>query len=41
VFPWIIYKSRAHRHRVNKKLMADKRLADMMNPKTLRSTPSE
>jgi uncharacterized protein YbaA (DUF1428 family) len=35
VFSWIIYKSRAHRDRVNKKVMADKRLADMMNPKTL------
>jgi uncharacterized protein YbaA (DUF1428 family) len=35
VFSWIIYKSRAHRDRVNKKVMADQRLADMMNPKTL------
>jgi uncharacterized protein YbaA (DUF1428 family) len=35
VFSWIAYKSRAHRDRVNKKVMADKRLADMMNPKTL------
>jgi uncharacterized protein YbaA (DUF1428 family) len=35
VFSWIIYRSRAHRDRVNKKVMADKRLADMMNPKTL------
>jgi uncharacterized protein YbaA (DUF1428 family) len=35
VFSWITYKSRAHRDRVNKKVMADKRLADMMNPKTL------
>jgi uncharacterized protein YbaA (DUF1428 family) len=35
VFSWITYKSRAHRDRVNKKAMADKRLADMMNPKTL------
>jgi uncharacterized protein YbaA (DUF1428 family) len=35
VFSWIIYKSRAHRDRVNAKVMADKRLADMMNPKTL------
>ena len=32
VFSWITYKSRAHRDRVNKKVMADKRLADMMNP---------
>jgi uncharacterized protein YbaA (DUF1428 family) len=35
VFSWISYKSRAHRDRVNKKVMADQRLADMMNPKTL------
>jgi uncharacterized protein YbaA (DUF1428 family) len=35
VFSWITYKSRAHRDRVNKKVMADKRLADMMNLKTL------
>ena len=35
VFSWITYKSRAHRDRVNKKVMADQRLADMMNPKTL------
>jgi uncharacterized protein YbaA (DUF1428 family) len=35
VFSWITYKSRAHRDRVNKKVMADPRLKDMMNPKTL------
>jgi uncharacterized protein YbaA (DUF1428 family) len=35
VFSWITYKSRAHRDRVNKKVMADKRLADMMDLKTL------
>ena len=35
VFSWITYKSRAHRDRVNKKVMADKRLADMMDPKAL------
>jgi len=29
VFAWILYKSRAHRDRVNKKAMADKRLAAM------------
>src|ERR1700704_5712930 len=33
VFSWITYKSRAQRDRVNAKVMADKRLADMMNPK--------
>ena len=32
VFSWITYKSRAQRDRVNKKVMADPRLADMMDP---------
>ena len=32
VFAWIVYKSRAHRDRVNKKVMDDPRLADMMDP---------
>ena len=32
VFSWITYKSRAHRDRVNKKVMKDPRLADMMDP---------
>ena len=32
VFSWIVYKSRAQRNRVLKKVMADKRLAAMMNP---------
>ena len=35
VFSWIVYKSRAHRDRVNKKVMKDPRLADMMDPKDL------
>lgn len=35
VFSWIVYKSRAHRDRVNKKVMKDPRLADMMDPKSL------
>ena len=35
VFSWIVYKSRAHRDRVNAKAMKDPRLADMMDPKTL------
>jgi uncharacterized protein YbaA (DUF1428 family) len=35
VFAWIVYKSRAHRDRVNAKVMADPRLADMMDPKQL------
>jgi len=32
VFSWITYKSRAHRDAVNKKVMADPRLKDMMDP---------
>ena len=35
VFSWIVYKSRAHRDRVNAKVMKDPRLSDMMDPKTL------
>jgi uncharacterized protein YbaA (DUF1428 family) len=31
IFAWIVYKSRAHRDRVNAKVMKDPRLADMMN----------
>ena len=32
VFSWIVYKSRAHRDRVNAKVMADPRIAKMMGP---------
>jgi uncharacterized protein YbaA (DUF1428 family) len=35
VFSWIIYESRAQRDRVNKAVMRDKRLASMMNPKSM------
>jgi uncharacterized protein YbaA (DUF1428 family) len=35
VFSWIVYKSRAHRDRVNKKVMTDPRMADMMDPGSL------
>ena len=35
VFSWIIYKSKAVRDRVNKKVMSDPRLAHMMDPKKL------
>jgi len=35
VFSWIVYKSRAHRDRVLKKVMADPRLARMMDPESL------
>jgi uncharacterized protein YbaA (DUF1428 family) len=34
-FSWIMYKSRAHRDRVNARVMKDPRLADMMDPKAL------
>ncbi len=33
IFAWIVYKSRAHRDKVNAKVMADPRLANMMAPK--------
>ena len=32
VFSWIVYRSRAHRDRVNAKVMKDPRLAKMMEP---------
>jgi uncharacterized protein YbaA (DUF1428 family) len=35
VFAYIVYKSRAHRDRVNAKVMKDPRLANMMDPKDL------
>lgn len=35
VFSWIVYKSRSHRDRVNAKVMKDKRLASMMDPKAM------
>jgi uncharacterized protein YbaA (DUF1428 family) len=35
IFSWITYRSRAHRDRVNSKVMKDPRLAKMMNPKAL------
>ena len=35
VFAYAVYKSRAHRDRVMKKVMNDPRLADMMNLKSL------
>lgn len=33
VFSWIVYKSKAHRNKVNKQIMADPRLAEMCDPK--------
>jgi uncharacterized protein YbaA (DUF1428 family) len=35
VFSWIVYKSRRDRDRINKLVMSDPRLADMMDPKKL------
>src|SRR5688572_3284346 len=35
VFSWIVYKSRADRDRINKKVMKDPRLANMMDPKSM------
>ena len=34
-FSWILYKSRKHRDRVLKKVMKDKRLSGMMDPKKM------
>ncbi len=35
VFSWIVFKSRAHRDRVNGKVMKDPRIAAMMDPKDM------
>ena len=35
IFAWIVYESRARRDEINAKVMADPRLADMMDPKKL------
>jgi len=35
VFSWIVFQSRAHRDRVNAKVMKDARLAKMMDPKSM------
>jgi uncharacterized protein YbaA (DUF1428 family) len=35
VFSWIIYASRKERDRINRLVMADKRLASMMDPKAM------
>jgi uncharacterized protein YbaA (DUF1428 family) len=39
VFSWITYKSRAHRDRVNAKVMKDPRLADVMGPENMENMP--
>lgn len=36
IFSWIAFKSRAHRDSVNKKVMNDPRLAEMMEVKKMR-----
>jgi len=35
VFSWIVFKSRAHRDRVNAKVLKDPRLGDQMDPKAM------
>lgn len=35
IFSWIVFKSRAHRDAVNAKVMADPRLAKMMDPASM------
>ena len=35
LFSWIVFKSRAHRDRVNAKVIADPRLAEMMDAKVM------
>lgn len=35
MFSWIVYKTKADRNRINAKVMKDKRLARMMDPKTM------
>ena len=39
VFSWIVYKSRAHRDRVNAKVMKDPRIAKMMDPSKMVMNP--
>ena len=35
IFAWIVFKNKAHRDKVNAKVMKDPRLADMMNGKAM------
>jgi uncharacterized protein YbaA (DUF1428 family) len=39
VFSWIAYRSRAHRDRVNAKVMKDKRITESCDPKTMPFDP--
>ena len=41
VFSWIVYKSRAHRDRVNKKVMKDPRMGKMMDPTKMLVRPQD
>ena len=41
IFAWIVYKSRAHRDRVNAKVMKDPRLAAMCDPENSPFDPSQ
>jgi uncharacterized protein YbaA (DUF1428 family) len=40
MFSWIVYQSRAHRDRVNQKVMKDPRIAGMMDAKKMPFDPS-
>jgi len=35
IFSWVVFKSRAHRDRVNAQVMKDPRLAALMDPKAM------
>jgi uncharacterized protein YbaA (DUF1428 family) len=35
IFAWIVYRSRAHRDRVNAKVMRDPRILKMLDPKAM------
>lgn len=39
LFSWIVFKSRAHRDRVNAKVMKDPRMVPMMDPKAMPFDP--
>jgi uncharacterized protein YbaA (DUF1428 family) len=41
VFSWILYKSRAHRDQVNKKVMKDPRILNMMGMKKMPFDPEK
>lgn len=39
IFAWIVYKSKAHRDKVNAKVMKDPRILQMMDPKEMPFNP--